>query len=199
MTHLVLPARSRRAPRRVRGFTLAELLITVVIIGVATAIGLPMMQDFVDDSAASAQAEQVLSALNYTRSEAVKRNTRVTMCHSSDGATCSGQTGDWHTGWLVFVDDDPSGVVGTFQGTDKLLRVQRALPGKALLKGTGGVEDFVSYTSGGQARTAAGASQTGALFSCQPSKKATRRVIALTAGTGWVGVAKRAAADDCTT
>ncbi|NHZ62531.1 GspH/FimT family pseudopilin [Massilia genomosp. 1] len=174
------------APRRARGFTMAELLITVVIVGVATAVGLPLMKDFVDDSAVSAQAEQMLAAVNYTRSEAVKRNTRVSMCRSADGAACGGGTaGDWHAGWLVFVD---GGTVGSMDGDDLLLRVQRGVPGKAVLTAKGDVADFISYNGTGQTRTAANAGQDGSVYSCQSSINAKRRVLEFRPGTGWVGV-----------
>ncbi|NHZ35729.1 GspH/FimT family pseudopilin [Massilia rubra] len=185
----------RPAPRRARGFTMAELLITVVIVGVATAVGLPLMKDFVDDSAVSAQAEQLLASVNYTRSEAVKRNGRVSMCRSADGAACGGGTaGDWHAGWLVFVD---GGTVGVKDGDDELLRVQRGVPGKAMLTATGDVANFISYNGSGQTRTAANAGQNGTIYSCQSSLTAKRRVLAFRPGTGWVGVTIVNGASSC--
>ncbi|NHZ91331.1 prepilin-type N-terminal cleavage/methylation domain-containing protein [Massilia sp. CCM 8733] len=189
------PAR-RVVRRRAHGFTLPELLITVVILGVATAVGLPLMKDFVDDSAVSAQAEQLLASINYTRSEAVKRNGRVSMCRSADGLACGGgDAGDWHAGWLVFVDGD---TVGVKDGEDELLRVQRGVPGKALLTATGDVADFISYNGTGQTRSAANAGLSGTIYSCQSSTKAKRRVLEFRPGTGWVGVKIVDGAATCT-
>lgn len=183
---------ARRVVRpRAHGFTMPELLITLVILAVATAVGLPLMKDFVDDSAVSTQAEQLLASVNYTRSEAVKRNGRVSMCRSDDGKLCSGgvegvATGDWHAGWLVFVD---AGTIGIKDGDDELLRVQRGVPGKAILTATGDVTEFISYNGTGQTRNAAGdAGMSGTIYSCQSSQKAKRRLLEFRPGTGWVGV-----------
>ena len=73
---------------------------------------------------------ELLSALHITRSEAVKLNSKVTICSSSDGKSCSGST-DWSNGWIVFVyaKDDQAGTeeeCATID-TDCLLRVQEAV------------------------------------------------------------------------
>ncbi len=174
-------------PRRSAGFTLAELLTTVAVIGIASAVGLPMMSQFVDDAGVSTQADMMLQSLNYTRSEAVKRNTRVTMCRSVEGTSCADASSgaEWRGGWIVFVDGDTAAVR---EGTDLILRVQGRLPGKGQLLGTGNVTTYVSYTSNGQSRLADGVAQTGTISSCTINGRGKRRQISLTPGTGWVGV-----------
>ena len=197
MTYSALPASARgtgparRVVRpRAHGFTLPELLITLAVLAIATAVGLPLMKDFVDDSAVSAQAEQLLASVNYTRSEAVKRNGRVSMCRSADGKTCSALAdgvvnGDWHAGWLVFVD---GGTVGVKDGDDEVLRVQSGVPGKAQLTGTGDVANFISYNGTGQTRNDGETGMSGTIYSCQSSLTADRRILEFRPGTGWVGV-----------
>lgn len=187
----------RKAGRRHAGFTLAELLVTIAIVAIATAIGVPMLRGFVDDAGVATTADQMISALNYTRSEAVKRNTRVTMCRSSDGAACAAAAtpGDWRAGWIIYVD---GGNAGSIDAGDTVLRVQGALSGSARLLGSGGVSDYVSYTSSGQPRLADGAPQAGVFSACGAASGTARRKIALAQGTGWVGVERAAASASCT-
>lgn len=184
-------------PCRSGGFTLAELLVTVVILAIVTAIGLPLLRGFIDDAGVSTAADQMLASLNYTRSEAVKRNTRVTMCRSADGASCAAAaaSGDWRAGWIVFVDGaEPA----QLDEGDQVLRVQNALSASSRLLAGGAVADYVSYASNGQARLADGSAQAGAFTACAASAGGRRRRIALTAGTGWVGVDIVAASANCT-
>lgn len=190
-------AKHQTLPGSSGGFSLPELLATIAIVAVATSVGLPMMRGFIDDAAVSTAADQMLAALNYTRSEAVKRNARVTMCRSGDGATCAAAaaSGDWRQGWIIFLD---AGDAGALDEDDEILRVQNALPGSGTLLAAGAVADYVSYASNGQARLADGSAQTGAFTACAESAGAKRRRIALTAGTGWVGVDILAASANCT-
>jgi type IV fimbrial biogenesis protein FimT len=44
------------------------------------------------------QANDLVAGAVLARSEAIKRNQTVTLCASSDGATC---TGTWANGWIV--------------------------------------------------------------------------------------------------
>lgn len=179
------------------GFSLPELLATIAIVAVVTSVGLPMMRGFIDDAAVSTAADQMLAALNYTRSEAVKRNARVTMCRSGDGATCAAgaEAGDWKLGWIIFVDEADAGAL---DADDEILRVQNALSGSGTLLAGGAVADYVSYASNGQSRLADGSAQTGVFTACAESASAKRRRIALTAGTGWVGVDIIASSANCT-
>lgn len=183
--------------QRQAGFTLAEMLVTVGIVAVVSAVGLPMLRGFIDDAAVTGNADQALAALNYTRSEAVKRNTRVTMCRSTDGANCTAAvtgSAEWRGGWIVFVDGTDAGEVDS---GDQILRVQGALTGAGKLLATGNVNNYVSYLPNGQPRTAEGASQDGNFYACADATTAKRRRIALTPGTGWVGVEIVAAAATC--
>jgi type IV fimbrial biogenesis protein FimT len=179
------------------GFTLVELMVTLAVVGVLTSIAAPSFRGMVLDTRLSNQANDMLLSLKFTRSEAVKRNARVTMCRSSTGTGCAAAaTGpaSWESGWIVFAD---GGVVGTVDGADTVLRVQGALP-TATVDGAGGVADFVSYVGNGQTSAAAGGTQVGIFSLCGPDATARRRKIALTQGSGWVGVQTVAAATTCT-
>ena len=98
------------------GFTLIELMFTVMVLAVLLAIGVPNFRDFLRNSRMAAQANDLLSAVNLTRSEAVKRRAPVTLCVGTTNCAA----GDFEDGWLVFVDVDQDGVVDV--GEDVLRR-----------------------------------------------------------------------------
>jgi len=89
------------------GFTLIELMITVLVGAILLGIAVPSFRNFVQNSRLSAEANTLVYSLNLARSEAVKRNTSVEVCASMDGATCAGT---WANGWIVCT---PSAGCGT--------------------------------------------------------------------------------------
>ena len=112
------------------GFTLIELMVTIAVLGVLLSIGIPSYQNMVLNNRITAQANQVITALNYARSEAVKRGAPATVCSTNGGAACAGST-NWSTGWLVFADADGD---GTVDGGEAILRVWPALNTGSTLK-----------------------------------------------------------------
>lgn len=87
--------------RSQRGFTMVELMTTVAILAVITAIAVPSLRGFIQRSNAAAAANTMLTSFALARSEAVRGNTRVSVCGSKTGEDCDG---DWTGGWIVFLD-----------------------------------------------------------------------------------------------
>lgn len=128
---------------RVRGFTLTELLITVTVIGVLASLAAPSFVDLIRNNRAAGVATEIASGVNYARSEAIRRSTKVTICKSANptasSPACAG-SGGWQQGWIVFVD---KGTGGSFESaSDTLLRVGQP-PGSNVT--------IASSTSGGVA------------------------------------------------
>jgi type IV fimbrial biogenesis protein FimT len=90
--------------RRAAGYTLAELLLTTTIIGVAVGLGVPALGRFGQDLRLTAATNGFVSAVQLARSEAAKRRQPVIMCNSADGIACTG--GVFDSGWIVFANAD---------------------------------------------------------------------------------------------
>lgn len=88
--------------RECRGFTLIELLVTLVVLATILGIAMPNFSSQIKNNRSVAVGEELLTALNFTRSEAVKRGVRTSICASTNGTSCGGT---WADGWMVFVDD----------------------------------------------------------------------------------------------
>lgn len=93
-----------------RGYTLIELLITLVIVAVLVNMAAPSYAAFMDRSRTYSLALELKSRLVGARSEAIKYGTRTTLCASSDSQQCSGS---FNQGWIVFRDLNNDGDIDT--------------------------------------------------------------------------------------
>ena len=85
--------------RHWRGYTVIEVMITLVLLGVMTALAVPSFREMIDRNHLSAAANDLVSAFLTTRSEAVKRECRVSIS----------RTGTWNVGWTANVLTDIAG------------------------------------------------------------------------------------------
>lgn len=84
--------------RHQAGFTLIELMVVLAIIAIVAAIAAPDYRSSIEASRATSAANHLLGTLQFARSEAVAKRTRVTLCSSSNGSACGGT---WANGAIV--------------------------------------------------------------------------------------------------
>jgi type IV fimbrial biogenesis protein FimT len=118
-------ARSTAPRQRQAGFTLIELLITITIMGILLAIGVPSFRFVTSANRASSEINRLLGDMQFARGEAIKEGQTVTICVSTSGTACTGST-SWAGGWIVFSDAIP---IGTIEGNDAILKIQPKLSG----------------------------------------------------------------------
>jgi type IV fimbrial biogenesis protein FimT len=101
-------------------------MVTIAVAGVLLALGVPSFVDVVRNNRAATNVNELTTAFSIARSESIRRGWNVSVCRSSDGATCSGA---WSDGWIVFRDDAATDVAAPVVG--EVLRSWPAMPGDA--------------------------------------------------------------------
>lgn len=133
----VQPDQSRRWEQ---GFSVIELMIGVAVLAILVALAAPSLTSVINNNRLAAQANEFVTALQLARSEAVRLNSAVSVCHSSNGTSCSA-AGDTWSGWITIVD-----------ATDEVLRGY-VLDGPVELTSE---VDAMTFGGDGLARAAAG-------------------------------------------
>lgn len=112
------------------GFTIIELMVTIAVAAVLLGLAVPAFTDVIRNTRMANQANSVVGALNYARSESATRGMPVSVCAlNNDGSACvdaAESATNWTNGWMIFTDR--SGDLGEPDGTDTILQTG-AMPG----------------------------------------------------------------------
>ena len=96
---------------RNKGFTIIEMLIAMVVIGVLLGIAAPAFTNLIKNNRMVSEVYALRATLNNARSEALSRRTDVTVCRSSNGTSCTAGAGTWNQGYITFADNDDDGTL----------------------------------------------------------------------------------------
>ncbi len=135
--------------RRATGFTLIELMITLIIVGILLGIGVPNFTELIRTNQTVTQTNKFTRDINYARSEAVRRGVDVVVCKSSSGGGCTAAS-NWSNGWIVFTDLNADNV---FNGADELLQVAEGLDANYTLSAGGAFATSVAFAPSGALST----------------------------------------------
>jgi type IV fimbrial biogenesis protein FimT len=126
-----------------KGFTLLELMMALAVIGVLAAFTIPSFNEFRMNSRMTGTANDLLAALNFARSEAIKRQRPVAFCGSAaPNATppaCDGAL----SGWVVWADDNNDGAIAA---NEQVITIHAPIP--ATLNATTNF-NIISYAATG--------------------------------------------------
>jgi type IV fimbrial biogenesis protein FimT len=138
----------------IRGFTLIELMTAIAVLGVLFAFAIPSFRELTRSNRTTAAQNDLVTALTYTRSEAVRRGTPVSICRTpSNSTTClTGGTSpfSWATGWIVF--EDTGATAGVWDSGEEILQSSADLNTDMVLTST---RRNVQYTATGTTSAAA--------------------------------------------
>jgi type IV fimbrial biogenesis protein FimT len=102
-----------------------EMLMTIAIATILLSLAIPSFRYVTNSNRIASELNGLLGDLQLARAEAIKEGRTVTVCQSSDGATCTDST-SWQGGWIVF--SDPTNV-GVYDVGETYIRKQKPFSG----------------------------------------------------------------------
>ncbi|MBF0470734.1 MAG: GspH/FimT family pseudopilin [Gammaproteobacteria bacterium] len=120
------------------------MLIVIAIAAIFSTLAMPSFSTMIQNSRLTSTHNSLLSALQFTRAEAVTRKQSVTLCRSSSGSSCGG---NWEAGWIIFNDLDGDGAVDGGDG-DQVLRLQQEVDSGVTVRFSNGANQ-ITFTPRG--------------------------------------------------
>ncbi len=88
-----------------RGFTLIEMMVTIVIAGILMAIAIPNFRVAQRNNCMTTSANLLVASLQYARSEAIKRRQDVMVTAGAElGVPPADSDNEWGGGWYVWTE-----------------------------------------------------------------------------------------------
>ncbi len=136
-------------PTHTKGFTLFELVITILLIAVLSGLAIPSLAGTLARQRQSVEINALFHAVHQARKESIMRRKVVSICPSPDGETCSPDR-DWSAGWLIFENKDRDSPPDIDSGEPVLVthRVGEQIQIKANRKGFTFRATFLRATNG---------------------------------------------------
>lgn len=128
-------------PKRFNGFTLIELVVTLAIAGIVLGVAIPSFNSMMASNRLTAYANQLLTALNLARSEAVKRGLQVIVGRKGNTNKA------WESGWDVYIDNNANNSYDA--ANDTLIKTYDALPSGYTLRTGDNFACWLAYKSNG--------------------------------------------------
>ncbi len=100
------------------GYTLLELLITLLVIALLSTLVGPSFINTINRNRQQAALGDVHAMLSAARGEAVALQQLVSVCPSTDQDVCAGTA--WEAGWIMFVDDGTGGAASDVGDGDRI-------------------------------------------------------------------------------
>jgi len=180
--------RAGHARAAAAGFTLVELMVTVVVAAILLGVAVPTFQVTINNGRLAAAANELLVSLQTARVEAIRYNDHTVVCLSKTANTttpaCNSAAATDSTGWITFVDVNHNNAYNA--GTDTLLRVSTVQDNIKLLASSNIPQQVrVMYMPDGFARNALGSSLlSGNIDVCMQTKRPPENVRRVGIGTG---------------
>jgi type IV fimbrial biogenesis protein FimT len=145
------PIKPASPPAPQRGFTLVELMLALVVAAILLSVAIPSFTGIVRDNRMASAVNALSGAIHLARTEAIRRNTRVTLCKSNDGSSCA-NNGSWEQGWIVFAEDGNTAgnTYGARDANETILRIQDSIGNNITMAGSSGnVSSLISFLPDG--------------------------------------------------
>jgi type IV fimbrial biogenesis protein FimT len=143
-----------------QGFTLFELLITLLIMALIMGFALPNLSLLIKQNRTQMAAQSLVQAIETARTVAVMKNKRTLLIAKEK----------WHKGWKLFIDLDNDGIEDP---DEPVIHEAGELKG-VKVTGNNPVKKYISFIATGEGRKAgkanAGAFITGTLTVCPEDK-----------------------------
>ncbi|MDX1554457.1 MAG: GspH/FimT family pseudopilin [Xanthomonadales bacterium] len=176
------------------GFTLVELMVTVVVLSIVLAMAVPSFSSMINRNRLAASANEAVAAFQVARMEAVRRNARVVLCPSANGSACAG--GDWSR-LIVFSDNNGNGSPG--DANEEIIRDVVLAAGGVSIKPSGNVatNQRISFGADGFARVGNAGARVGGLSVCSTKLPSADNTRDITVAVSRIAVASRDGSDAC--
>jgi type IV fimbrial biogenesis protein FimT len=86
-------------------------MTAIAVAAILMVVAIPNLLSFVRSDTLTTNANNLVFALNYARNQAVKLDSVVSLCPSSDGASCIAASTSWANGWIAFTGASTAPVV----------------------------------------------------------------------------------------